>query len=134
MSEENVEIVKRAADAFNGRDLETWATFFDPAFEFVDHMGAVAEESGSSFEAIRRQAEGWLETFPDFRAETTDLVDAGDRVITVTHWQGTGAGSGLSYSQHAAEIVTIRDGKFVYWEMGFESKEAALEAPAIRSS
>ena len=39
-------------------------------------MGAVAEESGSSFETIRRQAEGWLETFPDFRAEITDLIEA----------------------------------------------------------
>jgi ketosteroid isomerase-like protein len=131
MSRENVEIVKQAADAFNARDLETWATFFDPAFEFVDHMGAVAEESGSSSETIRRQAKGWLETFPDFRAEITDLIDAGDRVITFTHWQGTGAGSGLSYSQHAAEIATIRDGKFVHWELGFERKEGALEAAGL---
>jgi ketosteroid isomerase-like protein len=131
MSRENVEIVKQAADAFNARDLATWATFFDPAFEFVDHMGAVAEESGSSFETIRRQAEGWLETFPDFRAQITDLIDAGDRVISFTHWQGTGAASGLPYNQHAAEIATIRDGKFVHWELGFESKEAALEAAGL---
>ena len=39
MSRENVEIVKQAADAFNARDLVTWATFFDSAFEFIDHMG-----------------------------------------------------------------------------------------------
>ena len=131
MSEENLELAKQASNAFNTRDLETWATYFDPAFEFVDHMGAVGEGSGSSFETIRRQAEGWLETFPDFQAEVTDAIDAGDRVITCTHWQGTGAGSGLSYSQHAAEIVTIRDGKFVYWELGFESKEAALKAAGV---
>ena len=68
---------------------------------------------------------------PGLPGRDTDLIDAGDRVITFTHWQGTGAGSGLSYSQHAAEIATIRDGKFVHWELGFESKEAALEAAGL---
>jgi ketosteroid isomerase-like protein len=131
MSEENVEIVRRAHAAFNSHDLEAWASFFDADFKFVDYMGAVAEESGSSFETIRRQSEGWLEIFPDFRMETSEFIDAGDRVITVTHWQGTGTGSGLAFDAHAAEITTVRDGKIVYMELGFEGKEAALEAAGL---
>jgi hypothetical protein len=60
MSDENVEIVKRAADAFNARDLETWATFFDPAFEFVDHMGAVARSRvRASRPSAAKPKDGW---------------------------------------------------------------------------
>ncbi|MGI9019756.1 MAG: nuclear transport factor 2 family protein [Solirubrobacterales bacterium] len=131
MSEENVELLRRSNEAFNAHDLETWATFYDPAFTFIDHTGAVAEKSGSGFETIRRQAEGWLDIFPDFQAEVLEFIDAGDRVITVTHWQGTGTGSGLAFSQPQAEITTIRDGKIVRLEMGFENKKAALEAAGL---
>src|SRR4051812_32615156 len=131
MSQENVEIVQRVIAAMNAHDMEGWLAYLDPEFAFVDHMAAVAEESGSGIETIRRQAEGWLETFPDFRLGTEEFIDAGDRVVTVTHWQGTGAGSGLPYSQRAAEIFTLRDGKIVHLEMGFPDRVAALEAAGL---
>jgi ketosteroid isomerase-like protein len=125
---ENVEIVRRAAEAFNARDLETWASFFDPECEFVDHMGAAAEEEGASLASLRRLVAGWFEAFPDFRANIVELIDAGDRVVSVTEWRGTGAGSGLDYHQDAAEVLTIRDGKIVRLELGFADGTAALEA------
>jgi ketosteroid isomerase-like protein len=131
MSEENVEIVKRANAAFNAHDLDAWATFLDPEFEFVDYMGAVGEEAGAGLDAFRRQAQGWLETFPDFHAATEEFIDAGDRVVCVTHWQGTGAGSGLPYSQRAAEVYALRDGLVVRAELGFSDKAAALEAAGV---
>jgi ketosteroid isomerase-like protein len=131
MSEENVEIVKRGNAAFNAHDLEAWATFLDPEFEFVDHMGAVGEEAGTGLHGFRRLVQGWLETFPDFRAATEEFIDAGDRVVCVTHWQGTGAGSGLPYHQRAAEVYTLRNGLVVRAELGFPDKAAALEAAGL---
>jgi ketosteroid isomerase-like protein len=94
--------------------------------------GAVAAERGSGIEAIRRLAEGWFEAFPDFRASVQEFIDAGDRVVCVTTWQGTGAGSGLSYYQEAAEVTTVRNGKIVYAELGFADKAAALKAAGLR--
>ncbi len=132
MSQENVEIVKRVVEAFNAHDVEQWLSFYDPEFEFVDHMGAVAEERGSGIEAIRRQVEGWFEAFPDFRASVEEYIDAGDRVVCVTTWQGTGAGSGLPYYQQAAEVTTVRNGKIVYAELGLADRAAALEAAGLR--
>lgn len=132
MSDENVEIVKGANAAFNARDLDAWAGFLDPEFEFVDHMGAVAEESGAGIETFRRQVQGWFETFPDFRMGTEEYIDAGERVVCVTHWQGTGAASGLPYSQHAAEVFTLRDGKVVRAELGFPTRLRPSKLPASR--
>jgi ketosteroid isomerase-like protein len=131
MSEENVEIAKRVNAAFNDHDVEGWLSFLDPEFEFVDHMGAVAEASGSGIETIRDQAEGWFEVFPDFRADTSEFIDAGDRVVCVTQWLGTGAASGLAYDQHAAEVYTLRNGKIVRAELGFADRAAALKAAGL---
>ncbi len=131
MSQENVEIVKRSNEAFNAHDIERWASFIDPHFQFVDHMAAVAEESGSGIESSRRLVEEWFATFPDFRAPIEEIIDAGDLVVTVTHYQGTGASSGLGYSQRAAEILTLRNGKLIHAELGFADKAAALEAAGL---
>ena len=131
MSQENVEIVRAANAAFNAHDTKRWLSFVLPEMEFVDHGGAVAEETASGHEDLSRLAEAWFETFPNFRATTEEYIDAGDRVVCVTHWQGTGAGSGLPYSQHAAEIYTLREGKIVHAEMGFADKTEALEAAGL---
>src|SRR3954453_21931922 len=132
MSDENVEIVRRAVEAFNAHDTDRWVNFLDPDFEFVDHMGAVAEQTGSGIETIRRMVEGWFEAFPDFRANVKEFIDAGDRVVGATDGQGTGAGSGLPYFQPAAEVFTVRDGKLTRAELGFANKAAALEAAGVQ--
>ena len=131
MSQENVEIVKGAVDAFNAHELDRYLSFLAPEFEYVDHMGAVSEVQGSGVDAIRRQIEGWFDAFPDFRASVDEFIDAGDRVVSVTTWQGTGAGSGLPYYQEAAEVLTVRDGKIIRAELGFVDRAAALEAAGL---
>jgi ketosteroid isomerase-like protein len=131
MSKANVEIVRRANAALNANDIEGLFGFFDSEFEFVDHMGAVGEESGSGIETFRRQAESWFEVFPNFRADTEEFIDAGDRVVCVTQWRGSGAASGLEYHQLAAEVYTLRDGKIVHAELGFADRAAAVQAAAI---
>ena len=62
-----MEIVKRANAALNAHDVDGLFSLLHSDYEFVDHMGAVAEESGSGIETIRHQIEGWIESFPDFR-------------------------------------------------------------------
>ncbi len=94
-------------------------------------MGAVAEESGSGIEALRRLVESWFETFPDFRAQTEEYIDAGERIVCVTHWHGTGSGSGLDYHQPAAEVYTVRNGKITRADLGFADRAAALEGARL---
>jgi len=131
MSQENVEILKRINAALNARDFDGWLSHLDPEFEMVDHMGAVGEETGTGIDAIRRQVEGWFEVFPDFRANTSEFIDAGDRVVCVTRWTGTAIGSGLLFDQPAAEVYTLRGGRLVRAELGFADKAAALEAVGL---
>ncbi len=133
MSRENVDILRMCNAAFNAHDLEGFLGFLAPEFEFVDHMGAVGEQSGSGIGTLRRQIEGWLETFPDFRADTEEFIEVGDRVVCVTQWRGTGSASGLEYHQPAAEVFTLRDGKVIRAEWGFADKAEALKAAGLGS-
>ena len=131
MSQENVEAIQRCLAAFNAHDIAAWSSLLDSDFELVDHMAAVGEDVVSGVEATRRQLEGWFDAFPDFRAETEEFIDAGDRVVCVTRWRGTGAASGLAYDQSAAEVFTVRDGRIVRAELGFNDRAEALKAVGL---
>jgi ketosteroid isomerase-like protein len=131
MSQENVKVVQRCLAAFNAHDVTAWSSLLDSEFELVDHMAAVGEDVVSGIEATRRQLEGWFDAFPDFRAETEEFIEAGDRVVCVTRWRGTGAASGLLYDQAAAEVFTVREGKIVHAELGFDNRASALKAVGL---
>lgn len=131
MSKQNVEIVRRANAAFNARDIGGSLRFFSSDFEFVDHAAAVGEDAGTGREEFRRLLESWLEAFPDFRAETEEFTDAGDRVVCVTQWRGTGASSHLDYHQSAAEVYSLRERQIVRAEFGFADRAAALKAVGL---
>jgi ketosteroid isomerase-like protein len=60
MSQENVEIVRQAVDAFNRRDISGLADLCDQDFEFVSVLTAVDAQA-----ATYRGLEGWTRYFTD---------------------------------------------------------------------
>jgi ketosteroid isomerase-like protein len=132
MSEENVEIVRDAAAAFNRGDLDTWLAYLA---DDIDHRAAegAPDDHGPIHgkDAVRAYMQDWLNTFDDFRSEPVELIDAGeDRVIAVTRISGRAKLSGVETDLTYAAIYTIRDGKIArgreYW-----TKEQALEAAGL---
>ena len=128
MSQENVEIVRKAAECWNRGDLAAWMDFFDQ-------------------DAVLRAAEGWRER--DFRgqdavrafyeglAETVghdsvieELIDAGGAVVTRVRAHVTGAESGVEGDLRFTQVTTIRKGKVVLNEF-FWDHEEALEAAGL---
>jgi ketosteroid isomerase-like protein len=129
MSEENLEMLRRANAALNAHDIDAWLSFADPEIEYVDHseMG----ESTSGLEALRRLVEGWLEALPGLRMDVEEYVDAADRVVVRELWTGTGTTSGLDYRQLFFSIYTLRAGKCVRVESGFPDWATALAAAGV---
>jgi len=76
MSQENVEIVRRALDAFDA-DLTGMARFWDAEIDWRAIEGA-PDDVGlfKGHDAMRRYYRQWFETFDDFRIETEELIDA----------------------------------------------------------
>lgn len=73
----------------------------------------------------------FMEMFEAFKAEIEELIDAGDWVITVTHWQGSGAGTGASVDVREVIAWRIEAGVAIEGRVFADTKEA-LEAVELR--
>jgi ketosteroid isomerase-like protein len=61
-----------------------------------------------------------------------DLIDAGERVISVETTRGRGRASGVPVELHQCGIWTIRAGKIVRVEWLEATREEAIEAAGLR--
>ena len=132
MSQENVEVVRQAIEAFNEGDVEGSTAALAPEFEYV----ATGRVPGA--EGVYRGPEGWgrfLELFwgefEEARIEIRDLIASDDHVVAAQTFRGRGKQSGAETSWDLWQVWTLRDGKVVRGQ-GFTSKEEALEAAGLR--
>jgi ketosteroid isomerase-like protein len=132
MSQENVEIVRDAAAAFNRGDLDAWFEYLADDIDYRAVEGALDDRGPMhGKDAVRTHFQDWLDTFDDLRAEPLELIDAADeQVVTVLRFGGRAKLSGVETDLTFAVAYTIRDGKIArgreYW-----TKEQALEAAGL---
>jgi ketosteroid isomerase-like protein len=135
MSQENVEIVRRAIVAA-GRtprpDWETMSALFHPDHEFLSRE--VGLEGGGG----HRGAQGYREFLTSLSetlewewtlAEVTEIDH--ERVLAVVPTKFRGRQSGAETEQRIAAVVTVRAGMVVRTEL-FQSSEQAIEAAGLR--
>ena len=118
MSQENVEIVKRATEAFNRRDVEALVAMSDDDLEFFSALAAV-ETGGIAYrglEAWERYLARMDEIWDSWRAEDLEVFDAdGDRVAAAFHIVGRGKTSGVPVDHRIGLAYRFRNGKL--WRM-----------------
>jgi uncharacterized protein len=132
MSEENVEVVRRAFEAFNRGDLKGMVADVAPTFEYVA-TGAIPGAGG-----VYRGPEGWRDfvgwiwdQFESPRVEIRELTEVGDQVLVSVTMRGRGKLSGVEASWDVWQLWTVRDGEVVHGQ-GFTTKAEALEAAGLR--
>jgi uncharacterized protein len=131
MSKENVEVVRRAYEAFNRGDRDAAVADVAADCEYVA-SGAVPGATGTyrGPEGYKHFTEWLLGEFNDVRVEINETIDAGDRVVVSVTSRGSGKHSGAEASWVTWQVWTLRDGKAVRGE-GFSSRRAALEAAGL---
>jgi uncharacterized protein len=131
MSRENVEIVRRANEAFNRGDIEGCLAFYADDAEVEDLMNAPdLPRVVRGIEEVRRALMAWVQAFDEFRAEIAEYIDEGHHVVCVTDWYGKSR-EGLTVQLRTGDVVEIRDGKIVRATTGYDSREQALEAVGL---
>ena len=131
MSQENVEIVRRAFDAVNRRDLDGFLALMDEEVEAISGLVAMEGEY-QGHAGIRRWWQNLLDVFPDFNVEVVEVRDlGGGSVLATLRWRGHGAGSGTPVDFSLWNASRIRGGKCVWWR-AFGDKAEALEAVGLR--
>jgi ketosteroid isomerase-like protein len=106
MSQENVELARRAYAALNGRDLDALLAVMDPEVELKARF--MEMEGDSYFRGHSGVREWWdrlLAIFPDFRVEVLEIRDFGDRVIAALRVRGHGLESGVPIDHLASRAA-----------------------------
>ena len=133
MSQENVEVVRRANAAFNRGDamvsVEVWAS----DAELRDLANAPDQASVvRGRDAIQAVGNLWTAAFDEFSADIEEYIDAGDFVICAARWHGQGKASGASIDLHQFDVYELREGQIVRGTLGFRTKAEAMEAAGLR--
>ena len=132
MSEENVEIVRKANAALNSGEIDAALSAYAPDAELRDLANAPDQASViTGRDAIREAWDLWTAAFDEFRADIEEYTEAGDAVICAVRWHGKGAGSGMSIDVRQFDLYEFRKGQVVTATLGFKSKNEALEATGM---
>jgi ketosteroid isomerase-like protein len=129
MSQENVEIVKLAYEAFARGGLDRWMEQFADDVDYRTVEGAL-DDVGQMHgrDALRTWLQDWIDTFDEFFLEPVELIEAGeDTVVAVERYSGRAKLSGVETDQMGAVVFTLRDGKIVRGRE-YPNREEALEA------
>ncbi len=132
MSQENVEIVREAFEAFQGGDVDKTARLVDPEVEFHGTVGGLQQGQvahGQSQIEEKFEAED-LEAWEERRLEAEEFIDAGDNVVVLLHEYRRGSGSGVELEAKTALVIAVSGGRVVriqgYLDRGAARKAAGL--------
>jgi ketosteroid isomerase-like protein len=133
MSQENVETIRRVYE----RWLQSDASLFDALDREIElHPDPGADWVGvddiyRGHDGVRSYMAQVYEAFEDYRPEVEDLLDAGDKVITLAIEHGRGRGSGaMVEARRTAHVWTMRANKAVRLDL-YLDRAKALKAAGL---
>jgi ketosteroid isomerase-like protein len=133
MSQENVEVVRRALEAWGRGDPKAAADLLDPEIEWS--MPPNIPEAGTfrGRDEVVRRLEEFMEAWDDLAVTVEELVDAGDCVVALVRYSGRGRESGIETRGVTtdAQVWTVRNGKALRVEL-YGGTAEALEAAGLR--
>ena len=134
MSDENMDVVRRAMDAWNRRDLEALRALSDPEIEYVNSPTAVEPGTRQGDDAVAAVARTQWEFLIDGRQEIDRLYDRGEEVISLGRLSRRMPDSEDRIEDHVLASWTIRNGRIIRAEvLGFGKAEVqeALKAAGL---
>jgi uncharacterized protein len=112
MSQQDVETMRRAYDAFNRGDVPAVLQVFDEAIEWHEPGGGNAPSG--TFRGPQSVANDVFATvqqnFEEFTAEPQQFIDSGDHLVVVGRFRGRSK-SGQQLDAPFAHVWTMRNGK-----------------------
>jgi ketosteroid isomerase-like protein len=129
MSQENIDLVQRALEAYRASDIQTMQALLDPDVEWKQVEELVpAHGWGAVAEAVGR----WEENWDELGAEADELIDAGDQVVAGIRFRGRGSASGVPVDQVTCLVFTVLTGKIARMhEYGPGGRSEALQAVGL---
>jgi ketosteroid isomerase-like protein len=128
MSQENVEIVRAAFEAWNAGDWDGYREQYDPDVIVRAPEGWPEPGPFVGQESLMRQLKQMRETWDADALEVISATDVAGRVVARFIWRSVGHGPESNIE--LTSLSTVRKGKIVYQEFFWDHAEA-LEAVGL---
>jgi ketosteroid isomerase-like protein len=132
MSQENVNVVQSAFDAFIRGDTDTVLQLCAQDIVITqppELPGVSPRQYGHS--GVLEAFAIWPEQWDEFRIDPPRVVtDPGDYVVVSARTRGRGKQSGIEVDMDFSFLFTVRKGKITEWQI-FVSEDQALEAAGL---
>lgn len=112
MSEENVEIVRRLAQALNRRDLEGIVGECHPEVVWHPAMQALLGGEATTYrghEGVHEMMSDFFDVFSEIHIEVSEVRDLGDSVIWIGRIRTRGQESGADTESPVGYVVDLAD-------------------------
>jgi ketosteroid isomerase-like protein len=135
MSQENVETVRRAVEAWNGDDLDAFLAVLDPDVEWHPAIQPGLEGRATTYRGHDGAREIWRqdrgEAWERLTNRAQEFRDLGESVLALGHMDLTARATGIEIRQELGEVFDLRAGKIVRIR-DFLTHAEALEAAGLR--
>jgi ketosteroid isomerase-like protein len=131
MAEENVDVVRRAIDAYNRRDFEAIRALNHPDVE-LDWSASRGLEPGvyRGLEDVLAFYRNFLDTFEEIRIEPERFIESGDSVVVPNSGHIRGR-DGIETVARSAFVFEVRSGLVARIRL-YQETDEALEAVGLR--
>jgi uncharacterized protein len=139
MSQENVENLRAYLEQWSGERLRPEArpgdvfdlVLLDPDVVYEDaNLPDHAGEPYRGHEGVVRAMERWIEPFEWMVIDLEQVIDAGDRLVSIHQWRAKAQHTGIEFDAPLAYLWTFRDGKVIHFRSFLDPKQA-LEAVGL---
>jgi ketosteroid isomerase-like protein len=130
MSQENVEVARRAYEAFNAGDISAWLPMHSADAEMHDLPTIPDAGVHRGHVEMRTWVEGIIETTEYIRFEPQRFIEAGESVLVPVRASAKGRESGVPVEMSFFHVFEFSDGKIsCLWSYVDEAE--ALEAAGL---
>jgi ketosteroid isomerase-like protein len=131
MSQENVETLRRAYEAFSSGDMVRILAFAHPDLEVVVPPDLSAEpDTYRGHDGVRRYFQSFGDAMDEIRFQPERFWDVGQSVLAVVRVTAKGRQTAIPVEQRIAQVWTMRDGMGVRVQT-YASLSDALEAVGL---
>jgi ketosteroid isomerase-like protein len=129
LSKQNVELHRRALEAFNSRDVEAFVAYIDPSAEYHPVLAAV---SGVTIYHGHEGVRTWFRDFEDVwgkevHVEPQAYFDLGEQTLLFYVLRARGRQSGAEVTMRFTQVARWRDNLMVYSKVYTQREEALRE-------
>jgi ketosteroid isomerase-like protein len=131
MSQTNVEIIRRAYDAFNEGDLDA---LMDCYSADAEQEAPVLGEVHRGRDEIRRSFSSYFEVVEEHHTEPIEFIEVGEHVVVPVRLHGRLRHTGITDEMIPTEMVhafAVRDGQIV-WNYICADRNEAIKAAEAR--